>query len=110
MITVVDAGVAFVKRDEENFGRNPVFITLSNNSSNTFIKKPRRGRLGRRGEPGVALPVLRRDADHQGILGTSSRAGRTSRPPTPRWEGFIAAKVLVEGLRRAGPKLDALRS
>jgi ABC-type branched-subunit amino acid transport system substrate-binding protein len=102
MVTLLDAGVAFVKQ-MKNSGKNPVFITLSNNSSNAFIKN-----LGTDGW-GVAVsqvspfpfsrtvPVTK---EFQDII----KGKQDVAPSYASMEGFIAAKVLVEGLRRAGPK------
>jgi ABC-type branched-subunit amino acid transport system substrate-binding protein len=102
MLTVADAGVAFVKQMKAS-GRNPTFLTLSNNSSNTFIKN-----LGEDGW-GVAVsqvspypfsgtaPITKEFLDL--VKGKADVA-----PSYSSMEGFIAAKVLVEGLRRAGPR------
>jgi branched-chain amino acid transport system substrate-binding protein len=102
MLTVLDAGVAFVKQMKQT-GRSPVFLTLSNNSSNAFIKN-----LGEDGW-GVAvsqvspypfsgtLPITKEFLDL--IKGKQDVSASYS-----SMEGFISAKVLVEGLRRAGPK------
>ena len=102
MLTVADAGVAFVKQMKQT-GRNPVFLTLSNNSSNAFIQN-----LGEDGW-GVAvsqvspypfsatMPITKEFQDL--IKGKQDVVASYS-----SMEGFIAAKVLVEGLRRAGPK------
>ena len=100
MLTVADAGVAFVKQMKAS-GRNPTFLTLSNNSSNTFIKN-----LGTDGW-GVAVsqvspypfsgtaPITKEFLDL--VKGKADVS-----PSYSSMEGFIAAKVLVEGLRRAG--------
>jgi ABC-type branched-subunit amino acid transport system substrate-binding protein len=102
MLTVADAGVAFVKQMKAT-GRSPTFLTLSNNSSNTFIKN-----LGEDGW-GVAVsqvspypfsgtaPITKEFLDL--VKGKADVA-----PSYSSMEGFIAAKVLVEGLRRAGPR------
>jgi ABC-type branched-subunit amino acid transport system substrate-binding protein len=102
MLTVLDAGVAFVK-EMKKAGRNPVFLTLSNNSSNAFIKN-----LGEDGW-GVAvsqvspypfsgtMPITKEFLDL--VKGSKDVTASYS-----AMEGFISAKVLVEGLRRAGPK------
>jgi ABC-type branched-subunit amino acid transport system substrate-binding protein len=102
MITVNDAGVAFVKQMKKA-GRNPVFLTLSNNSSNSFITN-----LGEDGW-GVAvsqvspypfsgtIPITKEFLDI--IKGKKDVSASYS-----SMEGFISAKVLVEGLKRAGPK------
>jgi len=100
MITVADAGAAFVKQMKAA-GRNPNFLTLSNNSSNAFIKS-----LGDDGW-GVAVtqvspfpfsgsaPITKEFLD---II----KGKQDVSPSYSSMEGFIAAKVLVEGLRRAG--------
>jgi branched-chain amino acid transport system substrate-binding protein len=102
MVTVLDAGVAFVKQMKKA-GRNPVFLTLSNNSSNAFIKN-----LGEDGW-GVAVsqvspyPFSRSMAitkEFQDVI----KGRQDVAPSYASMEGFISAKVLVEGLRRAGPK------
>jgi ABC-type branched-subunit amino acid transport system substrate-binding protein len=102
MTVLADAGVAFVKQMKKA-GRSPLFLTLSNNSSNAFIKN-----LGEDGY-GVAVsqvspypfagtdPIAREFQEM--IKGKQDVAASYA-----SMEGFIAAKVLVEGLKRAGPK------
>src|SRR6266705_1732670 len=102
MTVLADAGVAFVKQMKKT-GQSPLFLTLSNNSSNAFIKN-----LGEDG-PGVAVsqvspypfsatvPIVKEFQD--AISGKKDVAASYA-----SMEGFIAAKVLVEGLKRAGPK------
>ena len=63
MVTLADSGVAFVKQMKAA-GKSPMFLTLSNNSSNAFIKNLGTDGLGPGGEPGVALSVLRQRGDH----------------------------------------------
>ena len=103
MTVLADAGVAFVKQMKKT-GRSPFFLTLSNNSSNAFIKN-----LGEDGH-GVAVSqvspypfavttaIAKEFQDN--IKGKQDVA-----PSYASMEGFIAAKVLVEGLKRAGPNL-----
>src|SRR2546427_570340 len=102
MTVLADAGVALVKQMKKT-GQSPLFITLSNNSSNAFIKN-----LGEDG-PGVGvsqvspypfsatIPIVKefQDAISRNKDVAASYASM---------EGFIAAKVLVEGLKRSGPK------
>src|SRR6266516_1472573 len=102
MTVLADAGVALVKQMKKT-GQSPLFITLSNNRSNAFIKN-----LGEDG-PGVGvsqvspypfsatIPIVKefQDAISRNKDVAASYASM---------EGFIAAKVLVEGLKRAGPK------
>lgn len=102
MVTLLDAGVAFIKQMKQA-GASPLFVTLSNNSSNAFIKA-----LGPDGH-GVAVsqvspyPFYRSmpitQEFHDVIKGRQDVA-----PSYASMEGFIAAKVMVEGLKRAGPK------
>ena len=102
MVTLADAGVAFVKQIKKT-KVSPMLVTLSNNSSNAFIKN-----LGEDG-PGVAVsqvspyPFFRTmpitNEFHAAIKGRSD-----VQPSYASMEGYIAAKVMVEGLRRAGPK------
>jgi branched-chain amino acid transport system substrate-binding protein len=102
MITVLDAGVAFVKQMKKN-GRSPVFLTLSNNSSNAFIKN-----LGEDGW-GVAVSQVSPYPFSGTMLITKEfldviKGKQDVSASYSSMEGFISAKVLVEGLRRAGPK------
>jgi ABC-type branched-subunit amino acid transport system substrate-binding protein len=102
MLTVLDAGVAFVKQFKQT-GRSPVFLTLSNNSSNAFIKN-----LGEDGW-GVAVSQVS-PYPFSGTMQITKefidlcKASKDVVPSYSAMEGFISAKVLVEGLRRAGPK------
>jgi branched-chain amino acid transport system substrate-binding protein len=102
MVTVLDAGVAFIKQMKKT-GASPLFVTLSNNSSNAFIKN-----LGEDGY-GVAVSQVSPYPFYRGMPITKefheSIKGRQDVAPSyAAMEGFIAAKVMVEGLRRAGPK------
>lgn len=102
MVTVLDAGVAFIKQMKKT-GASPLFVTLSNNSSNAFIKN-----LGEDGH-GVAVSQVSPYPFYRSMPITKefheSIKGRQDVSPSyASMEGFIAAKVMVEGLRRAGPK------
>src|SRR5258706_6144641 len=100
MTVLADAGVAFVKQMKKT-GQSPLFMTLSNNSSNAFIKN-----LGEDG-PGVAIsqvspypfsatiPIVK---EFQDAIGRNKDVAASY----ASMEGFIASKVLVEGLRRVG--------
>src|SRR2546425_11728519 len=102
MTVLADAGVAFVKQMKKA-GQSPLFLTLSNNSSNAFIKN-----LGEDGA-GVAVsqvspyPFAGTDPISKEFLDLIKGKEDVS-ASYASMEGFIAAKVLVEGLRRAGPK------
>ncbi len=102
MTVLADAGVAFVKQMKKA-GHSPLFLTLSNNSSNAFIKN-----LGEDGA-GVAVsqvspyPFAGTDPiskEFQDLIKGKEDVGASY----ASMEGFIAAKVLVEGLKRTGPK------
>ena len=100
MITLADAGPAFVKQMKAA-GHSPTFLTLSNNSSNTFIKN-----LGDDGW-GVAVSQVS-PYPFSGTMQITKefldliKGNKEVAPSYSSMEGFIAAKVLVEGLRRAG--------
>ena len=102
MVTLVDAAVAFIKQMKKA-GTSPLFVTLSNNSSNAFIKN-----LAEDGH-GVAVSQVSPYPFYRTMPITNefhdSIKGRQDVSPSyASMEGFIAAKVMVEGLRRAGPK------
>src|SRR5258705_11623873 len=102
MTVLADAGVAFVKQMKKT-GQSPLFITLSNNSSNAFIKN-----LGEDG-PGVAIsqvspypfsatiPIVK---EFQDAIGRNKDVAASY----ASMEGLIASKVLVEVLSAAGQK------
>ncbi len=102
MTVLADAGVAFIKQLKKA-GQSPFFLTLSNNSSNAFIKN-----LGTDGHgvavsqvspyPFAGTTLITREFQ-EAIKGKQDVA-----PSYASMEGFIAAKVLVEGLRRAGQR------
>jgi ABC-type branched-subunit amino acid transport system substrate-binding protein len=84
-------------------GASPLFVTLSNNSSNAFIKN-----LGVDGH-GVAVSQVSPYPFYRSMPITQEfhEAIKGRQDVTPSYasmEGFIAAKVMVEGLRRAGPR------
>jgi branched-chain amino acid transport system substrate-binding protein len=102
MTMTADAGVAFIKQMKKT-GRSPVFLTLSNNSSNSFIKN-----LGEDGW-GVAVSQVSPYPFSAAMAITKEfqdtiKGKADVAPSYSSMEGFIAAKVLVEGLKRAGPK------
>ena len=99
MLTVLDAGVAFVKQMKKS-GRNPMFITLSNNSSNAFIQGLAEDGWGVAVSQVSPYPFSGAVPITKEFLELCKAAGVS--PSYSGIEGFIAAKVLVEGLRRAG--------
>lgn len=92
-------------------GPVPQVVTLSNNASSGFVKSlgaNARGVIVTQvfpSERSIAYPMVK---EAQGLI--SAKAGATLSPAM--LEGFAAAKVLVEGLQRAGrnPSREKLRS
>jgi branched-chain amino acid transport system substrate-binding protein len=102
MVTLADAGVAFVKQMKAA-GRSPMFLTLSNNSSNAFIKNLGVDGLGLAVSQVSPYPFSGGEVVTQEFLKLiRERKEKDMAPSYSSIEGFIAAKVLVEGLRRAG--------
>ena len=63
MVTLADAGVAFVKQMKAA-GKSPMFLTLSNNSSNAFIKNLGDDGLGLAVSQVSPYPFSGGEADH----------------------------------------------
>ena len=102
MVTLADAGVAFVKQMKAN-GKSPMFLTLSNNSSNAFIRNLGDDGLGLAVSQVSPYPFSGGEPVTQEFLKLiRERKEKDMAPSYSSIEGFIAAKVLVEGLRRAG--------
>lgn len=93
---------AFIKKMRES-GSAAQFVTLSNTSSESFIKE-----LGEFSHGVVVAQVVpypynisnRLSREFRSVLKEHPRVA----PSYASMQGFIAAKVLVEGLRRAGPQ------
>lgn len=100
MVTLADSGVAFVKQMRAA-GKSPMFITLSNNSSNAFIKNLGTDGFGLAVSQVSPYPFSGAEVVTREFLGLLKDKKDVS-PSYSSIEGFIAAKVLVEGLRRAG--------
>jgi branched-chain amino acid transport system substrate-binding protein len=100
MVTLADAGVAFVKQMRAA-GSSPMFLTLSNNSSNAFIKNLGSDGLGLAVSQVSPYPFSATEPVTREFL-TLIKDRKEAAPSYSSMEGFIAAKVLVEGLRRAG--------
>jgi branched-chain amino acid transport system substrate-binding protein len=102
MIASGAAVVAGVKALREA-GSNAQVVTLSNNASGGFVKslgENARGVIVTQVFPyerSIAFPVVKEAQD-------LARAKGASEVSPAMLEGFTAAKVLVEALRRAGPK------
>jgi ABC-type branched-subunit amino acid transport system substrate-binding protein len=101
MVCAANAGAAFIKQARK-LGASPQFVLLSNVSSQAFIQD-----LGADGR-GVAVsqvgpwpfsvdtPLVK---EYQAAM----KGNKSTEYSYSSLEGFIAAKVMVEGLRRAGP-------
>ena len=100
MVTLADAGVAFVKQMKAA-GKSPMFLTLSNNSSNAFIKNLGADGFGLAVSQVSPYPFSGSEIVTREYLGLL-KDKKDLAPSYSSMEGFIAAKVLVEGLRRAG--------
>lgn len=90
-------------------GSRAQMVTLSNNASSGFIKD-----LGEAGHGVIVSQVFpyERSTAKAIIKEAQEAARKASTDLTPSMvEGYVAAKVLVEGLKRAGPKptRDSLR-
>jgi ABC-type branched-subunit amino acid transport system substrate-binding protein len=100
MVTLADSGVAFVKQMRAA-GKSPMFITLSNNSSNAFIKNLGNDGLGLAVSQVSPYPFSGAEPVTREFLALV-KGKKEMAPSYSAIEGYIAAKVLVEGLRRAG--------
>lgn len=101
MAAAVDSGPAFIAQMKAQ-GKSPMFFTLSNLSANSFVKA-----LG----TNVNGVVISQVSPYPFAVTTPIASeflkaikGKDMAPSYASIEGFIAAKVLVEGLRRAGPQ------
>lgn len=101
MAAAVDSGPAFIAQMKAQ-NRNPMFFVLSNLSANSFIKG-----LG----ANVNGVVISQVSPYPFAVTTpvaseflKAAKQRNIAPSYASIEGFIAAKVLVEGLKRAGPQ------
>lgn len=101
MAAAVDSGPAFIAQMKAQ-NRNPMFFVLSNLSANSFVKG-----LG----TNVNGVVISQVSPYPFAVTTPVASEflkaikpRNMAPSYASIEGFIAAKVLVEGLKRAGPQ------
>lgn len=93
----------FVKKFKERGGTTQ-FITLSNNSSNSFLKG-----LGAAGRGVIVMQVMPLPTSKTVKLSKDYQALCAQAKLTPSYNGLVAyvgARVLVEGLRRAGRNLN----
>ncbi|MEO7727666.1 MAG: ABC transporter substrate-binding protein [Burkholderiales bacterium] len=101
MAAAVDSGSAFIAQMKAQ-SRNPMFFVLSNLSANSFVKA-----LGANVNGVVISQVSPYPFAVTTPISSEFLKAAKQRELLPSYasiEGFIAAKVLVEGLRRAGPQ------
>jgi len=101
MAAAVDSGPAFIAQMKA-LNRNPMFFTLSNLSANSFVKALERNVNGVVISQVSPYPFAVTTPVSSEFL--KAIKGRDMLPSYASIEGFIAAKVLVEGLKRAGPQ------
>jgi len=103
-VLVASSGSEAVRiiREVRKAGSDAQFVTLSNNASESFIKE-----LGDDGHGVIITQVVPGMNASQMTLASEYRSvARQQNAATSNagMEGFMSAKVLVEGLRRAGPE------
>ena len=102
-IMVIGSGTAVVEaiKSLKEAGSGAQFVTLSNNASSGFVKL-----LGDNARGVIVSQVLPQSQNYALVQEASTLAkSREVLEVSPAMlEGFVAAKVLVEALRRAGPK------
>ena len=98
-----NAAAAFIKQMKQTGSSAQLFV-LSNVSSASFVKD-----LGDLGRGTVVSQVAPHPSIYDTKITRDFQALSKTRPDLPLsyagFEGYIAARVLVEGLRRAGPQL-----
>lgn len=108
-VLVIGSGseAARVIRDLRKAGSQAQFVTLSNNAADSFIKElgeDARGLIITQIVPGMNSSQMTLASEYRSL---SRQQG--VEPSNAGMEGFMSAKVLVEGLRRAGPDLTRER-
>lgn len=103
-VLVIGSGAeaARVIRDMKRGGSQAQFVTLSNNAADSFIRD-----LGEDGRGLIITQVVPGTNSSQMTLASEYRSlarQQSVEPTNAGMEGFMSAKVLVEGLRRAGPE------
>ena len=102
-ITIIGSGTAVVDAIKalREAGCSAQFITLSNNASGGFIKL-----LGDHARGVIVTQVLPQSPNYALVQEASAlaKAQNVLEVSPAMLEGFVSAKVLVEALRRAGPK------
>ena len=102
-VMIIGSGTAVVDaiKSLKEAGSGMQFVTLSNNASGGFVKL-----LGDNARGVIVSQVLPQSLNYTLVQEATALAkARNVLEVSPAMlEGFVAAKVLVEGLRRAGPK------
>jgi ABC-type branched-subunit amino acid transport system substrate-binding protein len=102
-IMVIGSGTAVVDaiKSLKEAGSSAQFVTLSNNASSGFIKL-----LGDNARGVIVSQVLPQSPNYALVqeANTLAKARDVLEVSPAMLEGFVSAKVLVEALRRAGPK------
>lgn len=101
-VMVIGSGseAAKIIREMKKAGSQAQFVTLSNNAADSFIKE-----LGEDGKGLIITQVVPGMNSSQMSLASEYRSmakAQKAEPSNAGMEGFMSAKVLVEGLRRAG--------
>jgi len=108
-VLVIGSGseAARVIRDMRKAGSQAQFVTLSNNAADSFIKElgqDARGLIITQVVPGMNSSQMSLASEYRSLA-----RQQNVDPTNAGMEGFMSAKVLVEGLRRAGPDLTRER-
>ncbi len=108
-VLVIGSGseAARVIRDMRKAGSQAQFVTLSNNAADSFIKElgeDARGLIITQVVPGMNSSQMSLASEYRSLARQQGVATTNA-----GMEGFMSAKVLVEGLRRAGPDLTRER-
>ena len=103
-VMVIGSGseAAKIIREMKKAGSQAQFVTLSNNAADSFIKE-----LGDDGKGLIITQVVPGMNSSQMSIASEYRSlakAQKQEPSNAGMEGFMSAKVLVEGLRRAGPE------
>ncbi|MCM3607565.1 ABC transporter substrate-binding protein [Cupriavidus pauculus] len=103
-VMVIGSGseAARIIREMKKAGSAAQFVTLSNNAADSFIKElgdDGKGLIITQVVPGMNSSQMSIASEYRGM----AKAQKVE-PSNAGMEGFMSAKVLVEGLRRAGPE------
>ncbi|RDK10901.1 ABC transporter substrate-binding protein [Cupriavidus lacunae] len=108
-VLVIGSGseAARIIRELRRAGSEAQFVTLSNNAADSFIRElgeDARGLIITQVVPGTNSSQMTLASEYRNLARQQG-----VEPSNAGMEGFMSAKVLVEGLRRAGPDLTRER-